>query len=276
VQNNRQNVSRNGNQISPAEAGFEPVPSCQSLGGARSHTANMGTGGADSQGICISLHPSHPRRPVGGQASLGLFGVSDRCHREHASSLILKAPAQEEGAPQQPAKREGVREQGIRQLRELRQALAAQQVEAPIAPAAPERQLFGMAAAIAEIPRNPRAAREAACQSVARSNRVREAFLAKGSPLTPEEVEAAANPQPSASPSAGIWASPRTCKDAAALPPSTRRSAPLFGEEAEVEYEAHLAEVAEARSHQLDEEADRYACCFAGAGYTEFLMACEG
>jgi hypothetical protein len=49
-----------------------------------------------------------------------------------------------------------------------------------------------------------------------------------------------------------------------------------FAEEAAAEYEAHLAEVAEARSRQLDDEADCYACTFAGAGYTEHLMAMEG
>jgi hypothetical protein len=247
------------------------------MGCAVANPAQVRTGATQTSRPRHDDAPSNPgRRPVGGQGSLGLFGVTDRCHREHASGLILKAPAKEEGAPQRPGAREGVREQGIRQLRELRQALKAAPIPAPVAPAQPERQLFGMAAAIAEIPRDGRAAREAACQSVARSNRVREAFLAKGSPLTPEEVEAAANPRPSASRNAGIWASPKTCKDAAALPPSTRRSAPLFGEEAEVEYEAHLAEVAEARSHQLDDEADRYACTFTGAGYTEYLCAIEG
>jgi hypothetical protein len=43
-----------------------------------------------------------------------------------------------------------------------------------------------------------------------------------------------------------------------------------------LEYEAYLEEIAEARSRQLDAEADQYARSFYGAGYTECLMAMEG
>jgi hypothetical protein len=119
----------------------------------------------------------------GGQYSLGLFGVTDRCHAEHAAILTSKAQAPAPGA--------------------LSQAVA--------------RAIYGNA---------------------------RPAFAAASRALRAE----------------------RECQP----------KSPAFHDEAEAQYEAHMAEIAEARSHQLDAEADRYACCFAGAGYTEHLMAMEG
>jgi hypothetical protein len=61
---------------------------------------------------------------------------------------------------------------------------------------------------------------------------------------------------------------PSTCQNAL--------TAAGFDEEAALEYEAWLDEVAEAHARQLDDEADRYARSYAGAGWTEFLMASEG
>jgi hypothetical protein len=112
----------------------------------------------------------------GGQHSLGLFGVTDRCHAEHAAKA--KAPA-----PPQPAQPRRIGSLSFGQRRARLQAIMSRPAPKPV---------------------------------------------------------------------------------------------PTFHEEAEAAYEAHMAEIAEARSHQLDAEADRYACTFAGAGYTEHLMAMEG
>jgi hypothetical protein len=139
------------------------------MGRAIAYSPGVGTGRTESQRLCADDTTSNSRRcPLGGQSSLGLFGVTDRCHASNAARLAIQA-------------------------------------KAPAAPQAPDQpRIIG------------------------------------------------------------------------GLSFGQQRRPVGFEEDAAAEYEAHLAEIAEARAHQLDEEADRYACSFAGAGYTEYLMACEG
>jgi hypothetical protein len=129
-------------------------------------------------GVCAEASSANPRRhSLGGQASLGLFGVTDRCHAERAASIVKAQTPQADDRP----------------------------------------RIIG-----------------------------------------------------------GLSFGQRRARLQAIMSRPAPKPVPTFHDEAEAQYEAHMAEIAEARSHQLDAEADRYACTFAGAGYTEHLMAMEG
>jgi hypothetical protein len=276
-------VDSNRNQSGPGEARPQSVPSCKSVGHLPSHSARMGAGVSSASRPCQDDAPANSGRRLGGQHSAaGLFGISDRCLAANSSSAPTKrsetpqrtreAQTQGEGRPAQmqaPAPGQGrlttqaelcedAYQRTARQLREFRMALAAMRTRTVCQP---RRR---------RVSQEILDAREAACESVARKNRVFAAFLAAGRPLTAEETEAAANPKPQA-------AAPKT--QAQPLPPSNCRNAlraPDFNEEAALEYEAYLDEIAEARARQLDDEADQYARSYIGAGYTEYLMAIEG
>ncbi len=90
MNHNTQGVSRNGNQGGTGKARFEPIPSREGVGYPGPHSTNMGAGNAAPAGVCSQFVTSDSRcRHVGGQASIGLFGIlSVRARRSQA-----KAPA---------------------------------------------------------------------------------------------------------------------------------------------------------------------------------------
>ena len=146
---------RNGNPNRPQATG----PDCQggsgSLEAQPAHLGSVGAGTTSTARSGATVPPADPRPHPGGQASLGLFG----CTGVLSPTATEPAPAQSETRPQAAA------------------------------PDYTEADRFRRPT-IAEA----RQRREEAERLVAAGNRVRNAWLSKGSPLTPQEEEAARNP----------------------------------------------------------------------------------